>query len=259
MKWILISICILLAGFLALVLFLYINQRRMLYFPRGLDRYSNLIKDHAQFACEMERDGATLRGWLLNPDRMKLLIYYGGNGEELSYNLINFNRFEDYVVLLMNYRGYGESDGSPTEKDLVQDALVIFDRLKSDYNSVVLIGRSLGTGVAVQMASQRQVDRLVLVTPFDSIAAVAQEIYPWAPVSLLLKDPYDSIKAAAKVSVPALFLVADRDEVIPVHHARNLADHWKGEVHWILIQGANHNSITEFPEYSKALYQYLGE
>ena len=181
MRAVLIIVTLVAIVFILMVAYLYLNQRKMLYFPQGLDRSWEHIKVNAEFEYEFNRDGVALRGWLLNPQNERLVIYYGGNGEELSLNIEQYKRLEDVAFLLVNYRGYGASEGAPTEVNLVGDALAIFDELSERYSSIVLMGRSLGSGVAIQVASEREVDNLVLVTPYDSIAAVAQGIYPWCP------------------------------------------------------------------------------
>jgi len=257
MRAVLIIVTLVAIVFILMVAYLYLNQRKMLYFPQGLDRSWEHIKVNAEFEYEFERDGVVLRGWLLNPHNERLVIYYGGNGEELSHNIEQYQRLADVAFLLVNYRGYGDSEGAPTEVNLVGDALAIFDELSKTYSSIVLMGRSLGSGVAVQVASKREVDTLILVTPYDSIAEVAQGIYPWAPISLLIKDPYDSLQASRDVHQKALFLIAEFDEIIPNQHSRKLADHWKGEFDWVLVEDANHNSITEFPAYWEALTKHL--
>lgn len=257
MKVILIGLGLCLLCFLGMVLYLYLNQRKMLYYPQPLDREWEHVREHAPFEYQFERNGVTLRGWLLNPDRSRLLIYYGGNGEEVSHWIESFKRLEEFAVLLVNYRGYGESEGTPTESDLVGDALDIFDDMKGRFASIVLLGRSLGSGVAVQVAAQKSVDRLVLVTPYDSIAAVGKGLYPWAPVDLLLKDPFDSLTASTSVEEPALFIIAEVDRIVPHKHAQALYDHWKSPKEWVVIKGSDHNSITEFPDYWNALKSFL--
>ena len=259
MKLILIVLGLCLICFLGMVLYLYLNQRRMLYYPQPLDRTWEHVVEHVPYEYQFERKGVLLRGWLLHPGKKKLLIYYGGNGEEMSLLLGLFQGLKESSVLLVNYRGYGESEGQPTEKDLVADALGIFDDLDERFESVAILGRSLGSGVAVHVASQRNVERLILVTPYDSIAAVGKGMYPWAPVRLLLKDPFDSLEASKNVNVSTIFLVADEDRIVPRKHSKNLYDHWRGPKQWIEIPGSDHNSITEFPAYWDAIVGFLGD
>ncbi len=259
MKVILIILGLCLFCFLGMVLYLYLNQRKMLYFPQSLDRDWAHVKENAPFEYRLERDGVKLHGWLMHPNRKKLLIYYGGNGEEASQLIGLFEELSDVAVLLVNYRGYGESEGEPSEKGLVGDALAIFDDVKDHFESIVLLGRSLGSGIAVQVAAQRNIDQLILVTPYDSIANVGQGMYPWAPVRLLLKDPFDSLAASQPMDQSALFLIAESDRIIPRKHSQNLYNHWKGLKDWVVVPGSDHNSIIEFPMYWNSLKRYLDE
>ncbi len=244
---------------LSLIASLYIKQRKMLYYPQPLSRSSPHLLGMEPFEKTFQRNGIQLHGWLINPQKENLIIYYGGNGEEVSYNLESFRRFEDHAVLLMNYRGYGESQGSPSEEHLVGDALALFDEMRKRYPTIILFGRSLGTGIAVQVAGKRAVHSLILVTPFDSVVAVGQKLFPFAPVSLLAKDRYDSITACKGVTAPGLFLLAGMDEIIPIRHGINLADHWEGERQVVTIEGAMHNTIGNHPEYWESIVRFLSD
>ncbi len=257
MRITLILLTLLFLGFVLMVAYLYLNQRKLLYYPQALDRSWSHIQQNEDVEFRIERDGIQLKGWLLNPDQDRLLVYYGGNGEEVSWNIEEFSRLSDFSVLLMNYRGYGESGGVPTETNLVGDAKAILRGLEDRYQSIVLVGRSLGSGIAVQVAAVVEVDSIVLVTPYDSIVSVAKGMYPFVPVSRLLKDRYDSVKAAANTRAPALFLVAENDTIIPVKHSRQLFEMWKGETRWVEVAGTDHNSISQDPLYWDHMVDFI--
>ncbi len=257
------SFLLLLATFLGLYLgviaLVYIFQRNLLYQPAmaqlgGVDS-GQLLK----FEVSMAAAGATLHGWLINPQASNLIIYYGGNAENLTAAAIECMRHDNYATLLLNYRGYGRSSGSPSESGLVADALAAYDRFAGRYDNVVLYGRSLGTGIAVQVAAQRDVAGLILVAPYDSMTAVAGSIYPFLPVNLLLKDRYESIKVAPDINAQALFLVAANDSIIPPQHARKLADAWGGRVDWRLLAGAGHNTLGTQREFNAAVTEFLAD
>ena len=122
---------------------------------------------------------------------------------------------------------------------------------------MVLMGRSLGSGVAVYVASQRRVRGVILVTPFDSLLNVARHHYPILPVGLLLRHSFDSIGMAPAIPTPALFLVAARDEVIPPEFAVRLAQAWGGPRHTVHIEGAGHNDIQLEADYWQAVNRFL--
>jgi pimeloyl-ACP methyl ester carboxylesterase len=210
------------------------------------------------------KDGASVRGWFVKNSRdekSKLIIYFGGNAEEVSWMIDEVGRFKGWSAALMNYRGYGLSDGKPGEKSLFSDALEIFDyfsdRKDIDSRRIVIIGRSIGTGVTVYLAHNRNVAGVILVSPYDSLSSVAQEIFPFLSVRLILKHKFDSISIAPDIKVPSLVLIASGDTIIPPRHSKKLADKWGGEVEIKEIKGADHNTISDKEEYWKNIDEFL--
>lgn len=179
------------------------------------------------------------------------LVYFGGNAEDVSRNLPDFAAaFPTHAIYLLHYRGYGGSAGEPTEAGLAKDALALFDLVHKTHGRVTVIGRSLGSGLAVRVASQRNVARLVLVTPYDSLQDIAADLYPWMPVRWLLIDKYESWRYAPKVSAPTVLVEAEHDEVIPRASTRKLLGRFRqGVAHLEVIPGAGHNSIAQSDRY----------
>lgn len=234
---------------------LYFKQRDMMYFPQS----TRVDKADTDFAIERD-GGVALRGWVVNPGQSKAIVYFGGNGESIQHNREEFARwFPDSSVYLVAYRGYGASDGRPDESALFADALAVFDRVQSRHpgQAVAAIGRSLGSGVAAYVASQRPVERLALITPFDSLADVAQAHYRWLPVRWLIKDRYDSVANLAHYEGPLLIVRAGRDEVIPTGNTARLAASLRKPPQETRLPEAGHNDLNEFPEYGRALAAFL--
>jgi len=208
-------------------------------------------------------DGAELRGWLVKPPAAPaaLLAYFGGNGEEVSWQVPIADRFGGRAVALVNYRGYGESTGRPSEAALTADAVALVDALatRSDVDGarMALMGRSLGSGVATYVASRRAVDRVVLVSPFDSVAAVAAKHFPAALVRLVLSDRYDAASLAAGIRVPLLAIVAGRDDIVPVANSRSLYERWGGEKRWLELPRAGHNDLQDDARFWEAIGEFL--
>ena len=208
-------------------------------------------------------DGVELRGWLVRPNvaPAPLLFYYGGNAEEVSWLIAMAPRFGDYAIALVNYRGYGESTGRPSEAALFADALSAFDKLAArgdiDKTRVAVMGRSLGSGVAVHVAAHRNVDRVVLVSPYDSVADVARVHFPAALVRFVLTDRYDSAALAPNIDAPLLAIAAGRDTIIPASHSRRLYDLWRGKKQWLELPQADHNDLQEYPDYWRAIAAFL--
>ncbi len=179
----------------------------------------------------------------------------------MAGNIADFRSFfPRHDVYLANYRGYGGSSGSPSEAGLYKDALAIFDEIRSRYTSISVIGRSLGSGVATYLATQRNIDRLILVTPFDSIENVARKALPILPVSLLLKDKFDSAGRVADIHAPVLIVIAENDEVISRQHSDVLAGAFPdSQVTVEVIPDTGHNTIGMSPRYASVLSMFLAE
>ncbi|MES2783859.1 MAG: alpha/beta hydrolase [Pseudomonadota bacterium] len=237
---------LLVAGlYLAACAALFFAQRSLIYFPQP-----------ASFGTAANRitlatDGAQVQITTRPRDGTKALIYFGGNAEDVSASLTPIAAaFPDRSVFLMHYRGYGGSTGSPSEQALHADARALFDLASVSHKDIVVIGRSLGSGVAVQLAADRPVSRLVLVTPFDSVAAIAASQFPYMPVGLLLRDRFDSAGVAGKVKAPTLVVAAEHDEVIPRSSAQRLLTQFApGVANLQVVPGTGHNTIQDAPIY----------
>jgi fermentation-respiration switch protein FrsA (DUF1100 family) len=209
-------------------------------------------------------DGTALAGVLLLPPvaRPPLVIYYGGNAEEVTaFAPLAAESYGNRAVLLVNYRGYGASQGKPTERALVADALELFDRMRArtdlDTTRIALHGRSLGSGVAVQVAAARPARCVVLTSPFASARSVAQEIYPWLPVGLLMRHPFDSAAHAPRLAMPALIVVGEADTLVRPAQSERLASLWAGPVQRVGLAGFGHNDVSLSPRYAAAVHEFL--
>jgi len=202
-----------------------------------------------------------LRGWVVNPGKPSAIVYFGGNAEAVQANRDDFARwFPGRSVYLLAYRGYGASDGAPTAEVLLADALALFDEAQARHpgQPVSAVGRSLGSGIASHVASQRPVDRLALVTPFDSLANVAQAHYPWLPVRWLLRDGYPAAEWLQGFRGEVLVLRGARDEVIPAANTDALvATLPPASTRVVAIAGAGHNDIGAFPAFGDALAAFM--
>lgn len=256
----LFRIIVLVAGIGTLLLYLF--QEKMIFIRQALwlqdrDRFS-------RYEITIDHQGNRLKGWFIKgpvTEKMPLVVYYGGNAEEVSANMATRDRFRTQSFLFMNYRGYGESDGQPTEASLFKDALYILDHVTESnqipLNRVVLMGRSLGSGVATYVAAHRRVKGVILVTPFDSLLNVAKRHYPFFPVKLLLKHRFDSVSLAPGIQLPALFIMGSHDRIIPNQHTRALMAKWGGPVASLTITGADHNSIDFSKDYWAAINDFI--
>ncbi len=245
-----------LAVAIGVLLLAWLFQERLMFFPRPVD-LRPAPRPNVEELTLVAADGVKLRGWLPAP----LVIYFGGNAEEVSWLTEVADRFSGWSLLLVNFRGYGESEGKPGEKKLLQDALVIYDHAKQrpdvDPRRIVAMGRSLGSGVAVHLAAHRPLRGVILVSPYDSIVEVAKRHYPFLPVSLLLRHRFDSLALAPQVDAPLLCLVATEDRVVPIPHSRALFEAWRGAKTWREIPRASHDSIADEPDYWRSIAGFL--
>jgi len=253
MRVVTVLIAIALVIYAALCGTLYAAQRSLLYYPTPEARSAQAD------ALRLEASGAVLKVWHVSSSGERAILYFGGNSEDVAWNIDGFAAaFPNTDIYLMNYRGYGGSTGAPSESALLADAEALFDQVRSKHPRVAVIGRSLGSGVAIHLASVRDVSKLVLVTPYDSLVRVAQRHFAIVPVSWLLKDTFDSFSKASKVRAPVLMLLAEHDRVIPRAHSERLATAFApGQVEVRLLAGTDHDSIASSPEYRSALAAFL--
>lgn len=187
------------------------------------------------------------------------VLYFGGNAEDVSLSLpLLAKAFPQVFIHAMHYRSYGGSTGRANEKHLFADGLALYDQLKREYQTVMVMGRSLGSGVATYVASQRPVPQLILVTPFYSLENVAQDQYPYLPVRLLLRDKFESYHYAPLVKAKVLMLVAEWDQLTPLAGSVKLQQEFKAAqaVELTVIKQAWHNSISNQPEYLETLRRF---
>lgn len=244
------------------VALLYVFQDTLIFFPQPVPEPNR--EAFAEHALILEHEGQQLQGWYVPgeiSERRPLVVYYGGNAEEVSGNLWEMTHLQAGAYLFMNYRGYGDSQGKPSQTTICRDALYILDTLAAreniPMNQIVLMGRSLGSGVAVHVAAHRPVRGVILITPFDSLLNVARHHYPLLPVRWLLKHPFDSAALAPDIEMPALVIMGNQDTIIPNQHSTRLAQVWGGAVETVVIQGVGHNDIQMDPRYWEAINRFL--
>lgn len=224
---------------------LFVFQRSLIYFPQ----LQHNPAASTPLVLQAESGSVVVSTRPLNSPNA--LIYFGGNAEDVSVSMPEFaSTFPSYAIYLLNYPGYGGSSGSPSEKSISAAATALFDQVHEQHPNIVVIGRSLGSGVAVRLASLRPVARLVLVTPYDSLGDVAAEHYSYLPVRWLLRDKFESWRYAPQVTAPTRIIVAEQDEVIPRTSTERLRTRFRdGIVSYVVVAATGHNSISDHPDY----------
>lgn len=226
---------------------LYVGQRSLLYHPQPARQAGESLK--------LPVDGAILQISVRPRAHAPALLYFGGNAEDVSATMPQLARlFPDHALYGMHYRGFGQSTGTPNEQALHADARALYEHARQAHADIKLVGRSLGTGVAVRLASESAVTRLVLITPYDSIENVACEQFPWWPVRWLIRDRFDSAALAGRIGVPTTLIAAEGDTLIrPERTAALMARFRPGVASLVNIPGVGHNNIGASALYARAL------
>lgn len=251
------AICTLLSiaivSYAGICVMMYLSQRTLIYYPQPRSVMA------AESTMTLPVEGAEVVVTVRRLESPRAIIYFGGNAEDVSRNLPSFtSAFPDHALYLMHYRGYGGSTGEPTEKDNVADGLALLERVRKHHSDVAILGRSLGSGVAVQVASHVDASRLVLITPFDSMVELGAQLYPLLPVRLLAQDRYESGKFAPRISTPTTIIMAENDEVIPRTSTEKLLSRFNAGVARLrVIEGVGHNDLGWNENYHEALQAAL--
>lgn len=186
----------------------------------------------------------------------ELILGFGGNAWNAQHVAMELNRlFPEAHVVAFHYRGYRPSTGSPSAEALIADAPLVYDMAVglTKPGKITAVGFSVGSGIAAHLAGRRQLDGLILVTPFDSLKSVAADLFPWLPVGIFFKHEMDTAKALRGQQVPVALIAAEGDEIVlPARTAslRNQAPHL---IYDRTILNAGHNDIYGRPEFEQAM------
>jgi pimeloyl-ACP methyl ester carboxylesterase len=248
-------------GFVLVCALLYFGQERAIFFPRPND--PPLRQRFAAQRFEIKTANAALEGWWIENAQATtpaVILYFGGNAEDVLYMASEASRINARAVVVVNYPGYGASAGEPGQKALCESGVELYDyAIKRGVRAehIVVMGRSLGSGIASMLAGARPVGAAVLITPYDSLAAVAARHYPFLPVRLLLRHPFPSTDWAKRTHAPALLLAAELDNVVPATHAQKLFETWGGPKQIHVLAQTGHNDIEMHPDYFPLINEFL--
>ena len=242
-------------------------ERAFLYFPSGTLEatpadaglaYEDVLLDAS--------DGVRVHGWFVPGSHPVTLLWFHGNAGNIGTRvpwIRDLHAATGFSIFILDYRGYGRSEGRPSETALYRDATAALEHLRADPRvdpaRVVYFGRSLGSAVAAELATRHPPMALVLETPFPSLRWLAREVYPWLPTTRLLRERYDTEQRGALIGVPALVIHGERDEIVPVTGSRRVADALAGEVELFVVPGARHNDVPVVggPDYYRRLIEFV--
>ncbi|MBI2966814.1 MAG: alpha/beta hydrolase [Bacteroidetes bacterium] len=240
-------------------------QRKMIFYPEKLPRSEKfeLAAGKNREVFISTSDSQVINGIFFNADSPKgAIIYLHGNAGSLRSWQYIWNDFKDfnYDLLLIDYRGYGKSTGKISEDGLYRDGEACFQFLKSrgyDEKQTIVYGRSIGTGIAVELALRKNCRSLILETPYTSLPDLANNFYPFLLPKLFLSFRFNNLEKAPSIKCPVLILHGDFDEIIPVSHAHKLLGAFKSTKEIVIIPSGNHNNLSAFPEFQNALRKFL--
>jgi fermentation-respiration switch protein FrsA (DUF1100 family) len=236
-----------LVGYVLILTALVLGQDRLLFFPtRVLAGGPEAFGLRAEALSIRTEDGVSLHGWWIKGSGRKALLYFHGNAgnaaDRLARTKILNERFH-LDVFLVDYRGYGRSEGSPSEDGLYRDGRAIYEEaVRNGFGAdqIIPFGESLGSAVAIRLATERECAALILETPFLSVPALARVHYPFVP-SFLVTNRFDNASRIGAVEVPTLWILAELDEVAPPSHGRRLFDLARSRKTLVVIPAAHHN------------------
>lgn len=256
------AITITLLVYLGIIMLLYGFQEKMIFpatpLPTGFKfKYDLPFKEY-----QIPVDGAELNALHFQQEKSRGLVFFlhgnAGNLETWTSG-VDFYQKNNYDLFIFDYRGYGKSTGKiSSEKQLHQDVMAAWKFIQSQYQDkpIAIYGRSLGTGLAIELAQHVDADLLTLVSPFISMEKMAKKSYPFIP-SIVLRYPLRSDKKITSIKIPTLFLHGDQDYFIPPSHSEFLYASMKKNKAIHIIEGAGHNNIHQFEQYVKILSKAL--
>ena len=236
--------------YLVAIATLYLKQREILFHPSG-----KTATTQGEFI-----DGDI---WveIRNRGREKAVVYLGGNDENYWIPPDSLaDALPEYTIYLLHYPGYGKSGGTPSQKSIFRAVTKLYEHIESRHTSISAIGRSLGSGPAIYLASRKRIDRLILVTPYHSILSLAKERYPIFPIEAICKDPFPSHNYAKSVDSDTLVILASEDSVVPHDSSIALIKSFeRDDIEMVTIPDTNHGDITSNPAFYSIVSKFLSE
>jgi len=253
--------------YVGLLLVLLFGQTRLMYFPSR--QIINTPKDTGldyEDLRLMTSDGVTIAAWWIpgeNP-HAPVILFAHGNGGNISYRLPYIRIFQQMGLasLFFDYRGYGESEGEPSEQGTYLDGEASWQYLTQTRGiapqRIIIYGESLGGGIATYLAAKYQPAGLILGSTFTSVPDRAKELFPLMPVDLIAQFQYNNLERLGQIHVPVLIIHSPQDEIIPFHHGRRLYEAANEPKFFLEIQGShNEGFLDSLPIYQAGMEQFV--
>jgi pimeloyl-ACP methyl ester carboxylesterase len=227
---------------------LFVLQRNMIFIPTRFSEEQGLALAAARGLERWEDDGV-FHGWKdVGTGKGAVMVFHGNAGAAVHRDYIrdlfrNEEATAEFSVYIVEYPGYGFRAGRPGERAFREAALEAHNAISDRYETILLVGESIGSGTATWLAAERDAEGVLLITPFNRLSAAASHHYPWLPVRLLLRDRFRNDEHLEGFSGPVAFVVAGRDMVVPSRLGRKLYEGYDGPKLWRLQENADHNSV----------------
>jgi pimeloyl-ACP methyl ester carboxylesterase len=274
---------LLLASYTGFVLFLFLFQERLIFFPPKMteERWKEVAEElHGDYVTiRVNEEGVHLQGWFLGEEESEegkigteglvgrpTVLFFGGNAMRLDLfaSMLEPLRNAGVNIFLIDYRGYGLSEGKPSAEAMKTDAVKVFDAVTThpavDPERIFAWGYSIGSAVATHLAAQRPVAKLILFAPFTSSVDVAKRSFPFLPralITLLLRHHFETLALAPSLHQPVLIVHGDRDWQAPLEGARRVAAAWQGPVKLVVTEGRSHNDLLEDEGVWEAVLEFV--
>jgi len=237
--------------YLSVLILLFIFQRSLMYHPLENNYFGDKLDVNVENVKIINSDNINLLGWFHKKDlkKFKTIVYFHGNAGKLENRIHKLNHFKNMDVnfLIIAWRGFSGNEGKPSEKGLYDDgnsAILWLKNLGLKESDIILYGESLGTGVATELAQNKNFAGLVLETPFTSMIEAAKNFYPYIPVGLLLRDKYKNDKKIKNINIPILVMHGEADQIVPF---------WMGKK---IYEIANQPKYSYFTKYDDHMMEY---
>ncbi len=239
------------------------SQTKLIFHPNKLDRaykYSSELEHEEVFLST--GDGNEINGLFFPDSSNNVILYFHGNAGSLDSWQYVYNDFRSLGLnfFIIDYRGFGKSTGKISEEGLYIDAQTAYNYLLErgfKQEHIIIYGRSIGTGVAVDLASRNASGALILESPFTNLKKLVSGLYPYLLPSLFLKYEFNNIGKINKINTPLLIIHGKRDNVIPFKHGLELYQRYQGEKVFLPIENGQHNNLNDFPEFREGVGGFL--
>ena len=244
--------------YIGAIAYVYFTQDSHVFEPQSIEKKAPVDLENVEHISFKIEDGVTLDGVYRKSStpNAPLIVYYGGNADDATRIVLHVKELKGFDIVAFNYRGYVNSTGKPSQDAVFSDALRIFDKYGKD-REVIVIGRSLGTGVATYVASKRDAKGLILITPYDSIVSIAKKMYPYFPIEMLSKHKFESVKYMLNVEEQVCLIEVENDGTIPKYHFDKLREVVPHEALHVVLSNTTHKDVLTHPDFEKTLEKMI--